>query len=331
MDIITQLGPLAFASRLRRLSEHLMKDVTQIYREQAVDFKPRWFPVLYLLNQTSPMSITDIAKDLGLTHPAINQIGGAMLKAGLISSHKDDKDERRRLLGLTAKGRRIASELQPVWDDISSETMNLIRESGMDILAGLDQMELSLAQCGMYDRVRNRIKHRQYAEIEIIAYQPKYKKHFALLNREWLESYFKVEPHDEEMLADPEGRIIQNGGFIFFAKLDDDIVGTAALMKIDDTSFELMKMGVTAKARGKQAGKKLTVTAIEKARESGARTVILHTSPKLKIAERLYRQFGFVDNNGPDDRSARYRRNTISMKLELTNWKYPREENPPEP
>ncbi len=114
MDIIKQLGPLAFASRLRRLSEQLMKDVAEIYRQQTVDFKPRWFPMLYLLNQQSPMSVTDIAKDLGLTHPAINQISGAMLKAGLISSHKDDNDERRRLLGLTGKGQRIASELKPI-------------------------------------------------------------------------------------------------------------------------------------------------------------------------------------------------------------------------
>ncbi len=201
--------------------------------------------------------------------------------------------------------------------------MQLLRESGTDILAGLDRIESSLAECGMKDRVQNRIKRRQYAQIEIVEYRPEYKKHFQSLNQEWLKSYFHIEPHDKEFLADPEGRILKDGGYIFFAKLNGDIVGTAALRKINETTYELMKMGVTAKARGKQAGKKLAVTVIEKAREIGAGIVILHTSPKLTVAEKLYRQLGFVDHNGPDDGSSQYSRCTVGMKLDLKQWKNP--------
>ena len=50
IDLIRKLGPLAFASRLKRLSERLMKDVALVYKDLNVDFQPRWFPVLYLLD-----------------------------------------------------------------------------------------------------------------------------------------------------------------------------------------------------------------------------------------------------------------------------------------
>ena len=94
MDLIRELGPLAFASRLKRISEHLMRDVSRIYQEQDVGFQARWFPVLYLLGQKTSMSVTEVAHALGMTHPAVNQIAGAMSGAGLLSSSRDSSDER---------------------------------------------------------------------------------------------------------------------------------------------------------------------------------------------------------------------------------------------
>ena len=37
MDIIQELGSLAFASRLKRISERLMKDVSRVYADLDVD------------------------------------------------------------------------------------------------------------------------------------------------------------------------------------------------------------------------------------------------------------------------------------------------------
>ena len=65
--------------------------------------------------------------------------------------------------------------------------------------------------------------------MEIIAYTPQYKKDFKRLNVEWISTYFTLEPHDLEQLDDPEGYILSKGGKIFFAKKDDDIIGTCAL------------------------------------------------------------------------------------------------------
>ena len=57
---------------------------------------------------------------------------------------------------------------------------------------------------------------------------------------------------------------------------------------------------------------------IERARQKGARELILHTSPRLKPANNLYRSLGFrvlVHDPVPP---LEYKRNTISMALDLT-------------
>ena len=63
-------------------------------------------------------------------------------------------------------------------------------------------------------------------EIVIEPFKPEYREQFMRLNLEWLEKYFHVEPHDLEVLYDPEDHIIEPGGEIFFAKLNGNIVGT---------------------------------------------------------------------------------------------------------
>ena len=86
-------------------------------------------------------------------------------------------------------------------------------------------------------------------EVKIVPYNKKYKEDFTRLNIEWLQKYFIVEPADEKMLSSPEKEIIRNGGEIFFALLENKAVGTCAVLKVDEITFELAKMAVTEKAQ----------------------------------------------------------------------------------
>ena len=79
--------------------------------------------------------------------------------------------------------------------------------------------------------------------IEIIDFHTDYSSVFKNLNIEWLEKYFFVEPHDEEVLGNPQSYIINKGGYIFFAKLNDEIIGTVALIN-EKECYELSKMAV---------------------------------------------------------------------------------------
>jgi DNA-binding MarR family transcriptional regulator len=153
MDVLKQLGELAFASRLKRLSERLMNGVTRLYREHDVEFEARWFPLLYTLSRCSSMSVTGLARSLGLTHAAINQLATEMTAADLLISSKDPSDERRRMLSLSDKGHRTAKLLQPLWDDIRLATRQLIEGSGCDMLSALDKCEPLLDQADIHERV----------------------------------------------------------------------------------------------------------------------------------------------------------------------------------
>ena len=321
VDLIKQLGALALASRLRRLAEWLYKDGVRIYREQSADFEPRWFPLFYLLKDSGSVSVTEAAQALGFSHPAINQIAGEMSRRGFLKSSRDKKDERKRLLRLTRKGKAALLSLQPLWVDFENAASDLLSEAGGDFLAGVGRLEEALNRAGMYERVMRRIKNRQMERVEIIDYKPQFKRYFKSLNLEWLRECFSVEEADRRLLSDPHGKIIKSGGFILFARLEGKIVGTAALIRHDRKLFELTKMAVTKEARGRQVGRKLTLAAIERAKNSGAKRLVLLTSRELTAACNLYRSLGFVEAKGPQPWATHYLRESIPMSLDLRTKK----------
>jgi len=317
MDLITQLGSLALASRLRRLGERLSRDASRIYLDHKLEFEAPWFPVMYLLKERSPLAVTAIARALGITHPAVNQLAQAMARKGLLVAAKDAADDRKRLLSLSPKGRRMLVTLEPIWMEIEAATREFVEGTGMDVLAALSSMERGLDDQPMYERVAARLKQRQCEAVEIVEYRPACKRFFRDLNYEWLNKYFSVEAVDDEILKDPYAQIIKPGGFIFFARVGHDIVGTVALVRIDRHTLELAKMAVTERFQGRQIGRRLAEAAIAKAKEKKAKTVILHTSPKLVAAVGLYSRLGFA-SVPPDPAAAQYQRCTITMKLDLT-------------
>ncbi len=152
--------------------------------------------------------------------------------------------------------------------------------------------------------------------MEILSYTPKYAEDFKNLNIAWLEKYFWVEPHDEDVLGNPEKYIIEPGGNIFFVKDNDEIIGTVALMKMEDNIFELTKMAVTPAAQGKKIGQQLMEHTINFAKNKGWNKLIIYSNRKLENAIYIYKKYGFVEipieNNNP------YSRGDIKMELHLS-------------
>ncbi|MDX1753997.1 MAG: GNAT family N-acetyltransferase [Salinimicrobium sediminis] len=152
--------------------------------------------------------------------------------------------------------------------------------------------------------------------MEIISFEPKYAKDFRDLNIEWLEKYFWVEPHDEEVLGKPEKYIIEPGGNIFFVRENDKTIGTVALMKIEEGIFELTKMAVIPAAQGKKIGQKLMVHTIDFAKSRGWKKLIIWSNRKLENAIYIYRKYGFTEI--PIEGENPYARGDIKMELPLS-------------
>ena len=151
-------------------------------------------------------------------------------------------------------------------------------------------------------------------QIQILPYSPELNSHFKIINTAWVEELFSLEPFDIAQFERPEEVIVNPGGTIIFAKLGDEIVGTVALYKTGEDTFEMIKMGVSPAAQRKGIGMILGKTILEKAKEMGARKVVLYSNTKLKPALRIYEKLGFT-SVVPE--AGKYCRCDVKMELDL--------------
>jgi N-acetylglutamate synthase-like GNAT family acetyltransferase len=151
-------------------------------------------------------------------------------------------------------------------------------------------------------------------EAEVITYHPSYRQNFIDLNTELLEKYFKAEPHDINVFDNLEEIILKPGGEIFFCLYDNQVAGTVAMQKIGEQTFELAKMAVTEKYKGKGFSNLLMESCIHFAKEKKASKIILLSNKSLSPAITLYSKFGFKEVPlDPTD----YSRANIQMELLL--------------
>ena len=151
---------------------------------------------------------------------------------------------------------------------------------------------------------------------EIVPYREANAADFYTLNIEWLKTHFYVEPYDEEVLSHPNKYIIEKGGHIFFAILDDIVVGTVALMPIfDEGTFELTKMAVSPNYRGQNIGQQLMRFSLEFAKSNAFKRLLLYSSRTLENAIYIYRKFGFIEI--PVEPDCPYERCDIKMEFPL--------------
>ena len=149
--------------------------------------------------------------------------------------------------------------------------------------------------------------------LKIVPFKLDYKSDFEYLNRQWIEEYFVMEEEDLKTLQNPESYVMEKGGEIFFAILNDDVVGTAAMIPTSNGVYELAKMAVAKNLQGLGIGKKLLRRCIDFSKEKNANEIFLITNDALKPALNLYLSSGFVLNELNDD--DRYHRGNTKMNL----------------
>jgi DNA-binding MarR family transcriptional regulator len=157
-DYIAELGPLALASRLRRLLQRMQSDGEQVYRSLNLEFKPKWFPVLHLLSHRSPLTLMEMAQLLSITHPSVIETANELILAGLIVSRKSQADARRSEHSLTREGENLCNYLRPVWDAFRAAGEEAVSGGDHDFLKALEAFEQRLDEQSMYERVMSRLE-----------------------------------------------------------------------------------------------------------------------------------------------------------------------------
>jgi DNA-binding MarR family transcriptional regulator len=140
-DLLSDLGALALASRLKRMGDTIINGGIQIYRHYGYDFEPKWFPIYYFLSVNTEVGIMEIAENLKISHPAVIQLAKELEKSGLIVSKKSKLDARKRLLKLSKKGLAILPELQKIWSEIKQVNTGIIEAQENNLLNALSELE----------------------------------------------------------------------------------------------------------------------------------------------------------------------------------------------
>lgn len=129
--------------------------------------------------------------------------------------------------------------------------------------------------------------------IRIVDYRPDHQPFFESLNRAWIEKLFVMEPVDEWILTNPGKAIIEPGGAILMAEYGGMIAGTVGLRRVDDTTFEFVKMAVDENHRRRGIAEAISYASFEKAKQLGATTIILYSNTLNAAAIKMYEKLGF--------------------------------------
>jgi DNA-binding MarR family transcriptional regulator/predicted GNAT family N-acyltransferase len=315
-DFFNNVGKLALGSRLRMLTAKITEDAKKIYELYDIELEPKWFPVFYILSETTKKTITEIANEIGHSQPSVSKIIREMSKQGLVLENRNSTDGRRNVIKLSKKGIGLTKKIKHQYADVSKAVESISAQTRNDLWKAIEEWEFLLEQKPLLQRVKEKRKERESMMVKIVPYHSKYREAFKELNKEWISTYFKMEDADNKALNNPEKYILDKGGCILVALYNDEPAGVCALIKMNDPDydFELAKMAVSPKVQGKNIGWLLGVAILEKAKKLKASSIYLESNTILKPAINLYHKLGFQKISG---RSTPYERCNIQMALVL--------------
>lgn len=314
MDFFDKTGRMAIGSRLRILTDRVTADAAKIYQLYGVDIKPKWFPVLFDLSSGEAKTITNIAREIGQTHPSVSTIVKELINGKLAKETADKTDKRRTVIVLSTRGKAICEKLVDAGKDVAVAVEEISKATRHDLWRAIGEWENQLSQKSLLERVKEARKERESHEVRVVPYEPRYQPVFRALNEQWITKHWQLEPHDIECLDHPQENIIDRGGFIFVALYREEPIGVCALCIMDDPKYdyELAKLAISPTAQGKGIGTLLCKTVVDKAKEIGAKNLFLESNTQLKPAIHLYKKLGFRELS---EYHPAYARGDIQMEL----------------
>lgn len=309
MDSLKAIGELSLGSRLKRVSELLMKTISAVYQQYDIDFDPYLFPAFHRIAQSKTITNTLLCETLQTSQPAVTQTINKLVQKGLVQLEADTIDKRKKIISLTPKGSVLHIKVQPLWRSMDKAVKEITQQPTNSLLEHIDKFEEVIKAGDFSQAIIDNMKTE--SPITITTFQPEYAQAFYDFNIDWLETYFYVEDFDREVLSKPHEYVLNPGGHIFFAVENNKALGTVALMKRGENEYELTKMAVQSDQRGKKIGQQLMQHCIDFAKENQFEQLYLYSNTLLENAIYIYRKFGFeevkVETNSP------YKRSNIKM------------------
>ncbi|REH52310.1 MarR family transcriptional regulator with acetyltransferase activity [Tenacibaculum gallaicum] len=315
MDVLKGLGEIGLGSRLKRTSDYMMRETQLVYNEFNIDFDPYLFPTFKIIKNKDGVTNTEITNNLKTSQPATTQAINKLHKKGLIILKEDKLDKRKKIVFVSNKGKQLIESITPIWNGIEHILKEYTSIKSDSLTELINKLETKFNEKSFSKAIIEHIKMNTTKNtVAITTFKEEYSTSFYDLNIEWLQTFFYVEPYDKEVLSNPHTYIINKGGHIFFAKLNNEVVGTVALMPMEEPNvYELTKMAVSPKHRGYKIGQQLMQHCIEFAKNNLFNKLVLYSNTKLENAIYIYRKFSFLEI--PVEEGCPYERCNIKMEL----------------
>jgi len=168
MTFYKQAGELIFGTRLKRLSDRFLMDVAKIYKTLDIPFEIGWFPLFYLLNERGTLSVTEIARELEITHSAVSQLVTVLEKKKLVVFLDDQNDKRKRLIGFTSKGTKMLNTVMPIWVTLQDTMQSFLLdgEHTPTLMKALDELETAMRQKSIFQQVMKQLQEHPVRQSE---------------------------------------------------------------------------------------------------------------------------------------------------------------------
>lgn len=310
-DVLKGMGALAMGSRLKRLGERMQAGAARVTANAGLPVQPAHMPLLSALDGQA-MTIGQLAQAIGISQPGITRAINQLIEMDLVQSAPGE-DQRQRTVALTAAGHAVLARAKLyVWPQVEAAVHALFDGQADAFLERVAAVESALEATPL-----DVLAARATPELLTIReYSDDLAGAFHDINAEWIEAMFRLEETDKEVLRNPRAKIIEPGGVILFVEARGlGIVGTCALQKTGEHSYELTKMGVRATARGLKAGEFLLQAIIARAMALRAEPLYLLSNARCAAAVHLYEKLGFHHDAGIMARyGARYERCDVAMR-----------------
>jgi len=247
------------------------------------------------LGEAGQLSPSDLAERLRSDPAVVSRSLKSLADKGLVRSHPDPSDGRRRILSLSDAG---AAVVRGIHDDADAQVAQ-----ALGVLAP-DEREQVLS--GMHLYAKALVRSRRQGELSIRRIRPEDDSAVKAVIRTVMPSFgaqgpgfalsdpevdgmyvaYQAPRSDYWVVVDADGRVVGCGGY---APLDGGPADTC----------ELRKMYFLPEARGIGVGAKLLAIILEAARAEGFGRCYLETLVHMSRARSLYERFGFRELEAP--------------------------------
>ena len=136
---------------LRHLTELIDRSSESFYKEQNLQYRPRYTPIMRVLAD-GPCSVNDITAKLAITQGAVSQSLKLMEKESLIK-RKTGADSRQYIISLTRKGRSLLAKLKIHWQLMFRAIESLEEEIDAPLRITLERTIHALERKGFRTRI----------------------------------------------------------------------------------------------------------------------------------------------------------------------------------